>query len=383
MKIPPLITQGAQLTLAEARRYSRHVLVPEFATIGQERLKKAKVVCVGAGGLGSPILMYLAGAGVGTIGIVEFDSVEETNLARQIIHGQSDLGCSKAVSAKAKLREINPLIEVVLHEVRLDNSNAMEIFKLYDVVIDGSDNFATRYLVNDACVLLKKPCVWGSIYRFDGQASIFWSEYGPCYRCMHPVPAGDLPNCAEAGVLGVLCATIGSIQATEVIKLITGIGKPLIGSMINYDALESKFTTIEVLKDPQCRICSVNPIQTGLLNDYETVCGSSTNDEISVVELKRTMDSGEDFVLIDVREPHEFETGHISGSISIPLGNFSDADLVTTLPRNKPIILLCRSGKRSATALDLLKTAGFENAFNVRGGVIAWAQQIDSTCEVH
>ena len=383
MKIPPLISQGEQLTIAEARRYSRHVVIPEFATIGQERLKNAKVVCVGAGGLGSPILMYLAAAGVGTIGIIEFDTVEETNLARQIIHGQSDLGLSKAVSAQSKMREINPLIEVVIHEVRLDNSNVMEIFALYDVVIDGSDNFATRYLVNDACVLLKKPCVWGSIYRFDGQASIFWSDYGPCYRCMHPVPASDLPNCAEAGVLGVLCATIGSIQATETIKLITGVGTPLIGSMIIYDALESKFTTIEILKDPQCRICSVNPIQTELLNEYEAVCGPATSDEINVVELKRTIDSGKDFMLIDVRESHEFETGHIPGSISFPLGNFADTNFVTTLPRNKPIILLCRSGKRSATSLDLLKAAGFDNAFNVRGGVIAWAQQIDSTCEVY
>lgn len=383
MKIPPLISQGAPLTIAEARRYSRHVVIPGFATIGQERLKNAKVVCVGAGGLGSPILMYLAAAGVGTIGIVEFDTVDETNLSRQIIHGQSDLGRSKAISAKAKINEINPLIKVEIHEVRLDNSNVMEIFKLYDVVIDGSDNFATRYLVNDACVLLKKPCVWGSVYQFDGQASIFWSDYGPCYRCMHPVPVSDLPNCAEAGVLGVLCATIGSIQATEAIKLITGVGKPLVGSMIIYDALESRFTTIEILKDPQCRICSVNPIQLGLLDDYEAVCGSVINDEISVVELKRTIDSREDFMLIDVREPHEFETGHIPGSISLPLGNFSDANIVKTLPKDKPIFLVCRSGKRSATSLDLLKAAGFDNALNVRGGSIAWAKQIDSTCEVY
>ena len=374
---------GIALTVDEARRYSRHVLLPEFGLDGQARLKNAKVVCVGAGGLGSPILMYLAAAGVGTLGIVEFDSVDETNLSRQIIHKQSYVGLSKAQSAKATINEINPFINIVIHEVRLANTNVCEIFEQYDLVIDGTDNFATRYLINDACVLLKKPCVWGSIYRFDGQASIFWSDYGPCYRCLHPVPTSDFPSCEEAGVLGVLCATIGAIQATEAIKLITGVGSHLIGSLIIYDALEPRFSTIEVRKDPQCSICGVNPTQIGLLENYEEFCSPSRFGEISVVELKRKMDFGEDFVLIDVREPHEFEIVRIPNSVLIPLINFTDGSILSKLPRDKPIILHCRSGVRSATSLEILKAAGFSDVVHVRGGVLAWAQQIDTTCEVY
>jgi len=275
MKTPPLVTPGPALTVAEVRRYSRHLIIPDVAMAGQQRMMNAKVLCVGAGGLGSPALMYLAAAGIGTLGIVEYDTVDESNLQRQIIHGQSDIGKSKAQSAKEKIAEINPYVNVITHETRLDNSNVMEIFSQYDIIVDGTDNFATRYLVNDACVILKKPYVWGSIYRFDGQASVFWAEYGPCYRCLYPEPPppGMVPSCAEGGVLGVLCATIGSIQTTEAIKVLTGVGEPLIGSLMVYDALDMTFRKIKVRKDPNCPLCSQNPTQTALLPDYEAFCG--------------------------------------------------------------------------------------------------------------
>ena len=383
MKPPPLVDPGTQLSDDEARRYSRHVILPEMALVGQQRLKSARVVCVGAGGLGSPILMYLAAAGVGTLGIVEFDTVDVSNLQRQIIHGQSDIGTSKAQSAKAKISEINPFITVITHEVRLDNSNVLEIFSNYDLVIDGTDNFATRYLINDACVLLRKPYIWGSIFRFDGQASVFWSDYGPCYRCLHPEPAREVLNCVQGGVLGVLCASIASIQATEAIKLITGIGTPLISSLIIYDALEMSYRTINILKDPQCTLCGVHPTQTSLLADYDEFCSPAPQSEISVIELKEKIDSGDDFILIDVREPHEFEIVRIPGSHLIPLANFTDGSAVATLPRDIPIILHCRSGVRSATALAILKEAGFSDATHVRGGVLAWAKQIDTSCAVY
>ena len=279
MKTPPLVTPGPALTVDEVRRYSRHLIIPDVAMAGQQRLMNAKVLCVGAGGLGSPALMYLAAAGVGTIGIVEFDTVDESNLQRQIIHGQSDIGKSKADSAKEKILEINPYVKVITHEVRLDVDNVMEIFSQYDIIVDGTDNFATRYLVNDACVLLKKPYVWGSIYRFDGQASVFWAEYGPCYRCLYPEPPppGMVPSCAEGGVLGVLCATIGSIQTTEAIKVLTGVGEPLIGELMIYDALEMEFKKVKIRKDPNCPICSVNATQKDLLPDYEAFCGVLSN----------------------------------------------------------------------------------------------------------
>jgi len=254
MKRPPLVSPGPALTVDEVRRYSRHLIIPDVAMAGQQRLMNAKVLCVGAGGLGSPALMYLAAAGVGTIGIVEFDTVDESNLQRQIIHGQSDIGKSKAQSAKEKILEINPYVNVITHELRLDVDNVMDIFAQYDIIVDGTDNFATRYLVNDACVLLKKPYVWGSIYRFDGQASVFWAEYGPCYRCLYPEPPppGMVPSCAEGGVLGVLCATIGSIQTTEAIKVLTGVGEPLIGELMIYDAIEMDFRKVKIRKDPNC-----------------------------------------------------------------------------------------------------------------------------------
>ena len=383
MKPPPLVDPGALLSDDEARRYSRHVVIPEVALAGQQRLKNARVVCVGAGGLGSPVLMYLAAAGVGTLGIVEFDTVDVSNLQRQIIHGQSDIGTSKAQSAKAKITEINPYISVITHELRLDNSNVLEIFSNYDLIIDGTDNFATRYLINDACVLLRKPYIWGSIYRFDGQASVFWSDYGPCYRCLHPEPAGGVLNCAQGGVLGVLCASIASIQATEAIKLITGIGTPLLASLMIYDALEMSYRTIDILKDPECALCGVNPTQTSLLADYDEFCSSAPQSEIGVIELKEKIDNLDGFILIDVREPHEFEIVRIPGSRLIPLANFTDGSVLVTLPRDRPIILYCRSGVRSATALAILKEAGFSDATHVRGGVIAWAKQIDTSCAVY
>ena len=393
MNIPPLVDKGPALTVDEVRRYSRHLIIPDVAMAGQQRLMNAKVLCVGAGGLGSPALMYLAAAGVGTLGIVEFDTVDESNLQRQIIHGQSDIGKSKAISAKEKIAEINPNVNVVVHEIRLDIDNVMDIFAQYDLIVDGTDNFATRYLVNDACVLLKKPYVWGSIYRFDGQASVFWAEYGPCYRCLYPEPPppGMVPSCAEGGVLGVLCASIGSIQTTEAIKLITGIGEPLIGQLMIYDALEMSYRKIKVRKDPKCPLCSEKPSQTALLADYEAFCGvlsdaaevAVKDSTISVSDLKGKIDNKENFLLIDVREPSEFEIVRIPGSVLIPKQGFLDGSALAGLPQDKPIILHCKSGVRSAECLAILKSAGFADATHVSGGVVAWAKQIDTSLPVY
>jgi adenylyltransferase/sulfurtransferase len=393
MNIPPLVEKGPALTVDEVRRYSRHLIIPDVAMAGQQRLMNAKVLCVGAGGLGSPALMYLAAAGVGTLGIVEFDTVDESNLQRQIIHGQSDIGKSKAISAKEKIAEINPNVNVIVHELRLDTDNVMEIFSQYDLIVDGTDNFATRYLVNDACVLLKKPYVWGSIYRFDGQASVFWAEYGPCYRCLYPEPPppGMVPSCAEGGVLGVLCASIGSIQTTEAIKLIAGIGEPLIGQLMIYDALEMSYRKIKVRKDPKCPLCGDKPTQTELLPDYEAFCGvlsdaaevAVKDSTISVTELKSKIDNKENFLLIDVREPSEFEIVKIPGAVLIPKQGFLDGSALAGLPQDKPIILHCKSGVRSAECLAILKSAGFADATHVSGGVVAWAKQIDHSLPVY
>ena len=393
MNIPPLVDKGRALTVDEVRRYSRHLIIPDVAMAGQQRLMNAKVLCVGAGGLGSPALMYLAAAGVGTLGIVEFDTVDESNLQRQIIHGQSDIGKSKAISAKEKIAEINPNVNVIVHELRLDTDNVMEIFSQYDLIVDGTDNFATRYLVNDACVLLKKPYVWGSIYRFDGQASVFWAEYGPCYRCLYPEPPppGMVPSCAEGGVLGVLCASIGSIQTTEAIKLIAGIGEPLIGQLMIYDALEMSYRKIKVRKDPKCPLCSDKPTQTALLPDYEAFCGvlsdaaevAVKDSTISVTELKAKIDNNDKFLLIDVREPSEFEIVKIPGAVLIPKQGFLDGSALAGLPQDKPIILHCKSGVRSAECLAILKSAGFADATHVSGGVVAWAKQIDTSLPVY
>lgn len=390
MSLPPLVEPAAELTPDEVRRYSRHLIIPDVAMAGQKRLKNAKVLVVGAGGLGSPALMYLAAAGVGTLGIVDFDVVDESNLQRQVIHGQSDVGRSKAQSARDGVLEINPYVDVRLHEERLDSSNAMEIFADYDLIVDGTDNFATRYLVNDACVLLGKPYVWGSIYRFDGQASVFWAEHGPCYRCLYPEPPppGMVPSCAEGGVLGVLCASIGSIQVTEALKVLTGVGDPLVGRLMIYDALEMSYREVSVRKDPECPVCGKNPTVTELI-DYEAFCGAVSDEAaraaagstITAGELKSMMDSGEDFLLIDVREPAEYEIVNIPGAVLIPKGELPAR--LAELPHHKPIVLHCKTGVRSAEALALLKGAGFTDARHVQGGVTAWAQQVDRTLPVY
>ncbi|MFN2626172.1 MAG: molybdopterin-synthase adenylyltransferase MoeB, partial [Mycobacteriales bacterium] len=360
------------------------LIIPDVRMDGQKRLKNARVLAVGAGGLGSPTLMYLAAAGVGTLGILDFDVVDESNLQRQVIHGQSDIGRPKAQSAADAVREINPLVNVVLHEERLDSANALRIFADYDLIVDGTDNFATRYLVNDACVLLGKPYVWGSIYRFDGQASVFWAEHGPCYRCLYPEPPppGMVPSCAEGGVLGVLCATIGSVQVTEAIKVITGIGEPLVGTLLIYDALTMEFRSIRARKDPECAICGKNATITELI-DYDAFCGTvspeaadaARGSTITATQLKAMFDRGEDFLLVDVREPAERDIVEIPDSVLIPKGELPAR--VAELPQERPVVLYCRSGQRSADALAFLKSAGFANAQHVAGGVLAWQQQVD------
>ncbi len=389
-QVPALVEPAAQLSVDEVRRYSRHLIIPDVGMSGQKRLKNAKVLCVGAGGLGSPSLMYLAAAGVGTLGIVEFDVVDESNLQRQIIHGQSDIGRSKAESARDSVKEINPYVTVNLHEERLDSSNVMDLFAQYDLIVDGTDNFATRYLVNDACVLLGKPYVWGSIYRFDGQASVFWAEYGPCYRCLYPdpPPPGMVPSCAEGGVLGVLCGAIGSIQVTEAIKLLMGIGDTLIGRLMVYDALEMTYRTLKVRKDPNCAVCCENPTVTELI-DYEAFCGTISTEAaeaakdstISVKQLKELLDArdrGEDdFDLIDVREPNEFEIVSIPGAVLVPKGEFLSGAALSTLSQSKRTIFHCKVGGRSAEVLAVVKAAGFADATHVGGGVAAWVNQIE------
>ncbi|MEY2673030.1 MAG: hypothetical protein RLZZ508_907 [Actinomycetota bacterium] len=390
MSLPPLVEPAESLSVDEVIRYSRHLIIPDYGMAGQKRLKNAKVLCVGAGGLGSPALMYLAAAGVGTLGIVEFDTVDVSNLQRQIIHGQSDIGKSKAESARESVREINPLITVNLHEMRLDSSNVMELFAQYDLIVDGTDNFATRYLVNDAAVLLGKPYIWGSIYRFEGQASVFWAEYGPCYRCLYPEPPppGMVPSCAEGGVLGVLCASIGSIQVTEAIKVLTGIGEPLVGRLMTYDALEMNYRTLKIRKDPNCALCGPNPTVTELI-DYEAFCGSisveaaeaAAGSTITATELKEKLDERaagkRDFLLIDVREPGEYEIVNIPGAVLIPKGRILDGSALAEMPHDKPIILHCKSGVRSAECLAALKGAGFADATHVAGGVLAWVNQVE------
>ena len=386
MSLPPLVSPADDLTVEEVRRYSRHLIIPDVGKTGQRRLKNAKVLVVGAGGLGSPALLYLAAAGVGTLGVIDFDVVDESNLQRQIIHGQSDIGRPKAVSAMESIREVNPLVNVVLHEERLDSDNAMQIFEPYDLIVNGTDNFATRYLVNDACVLLGKPYVWGSIYRFDGQASVFWAEHGPCYRCLYPEPPppGMVPSCAEGGVLGVLCASIGSIQVTEAIKLITGIGEPLAGRLMIYDALEMTYRTVRVRKDPECPVCGKNPTITELI-DYEEFCGTVSEDAqqaaagstITATELKQMLDRDENIFLIDVREPNEYEIVSIPGATLIPKGEFLSGAALERMPQDKRIVLHCKSGQRSAEVLAVVKDAGFSDAVHVGGGVLGWINQVD------
>jgi sulfur-carrier protein adenylyltransferase/sulfurtransferase len=387
VSLPPLVEPADDLSVDEVRRYSRHLIIPDVGMGGQRRLKNAKVLCVGAGGLGSPALMYLAAAGVGTLGVIDFDVVDESNLQRQIIHGQSDVGRPKAESAASSIREINPLVEVIVHNEPLSTDNVMDIFAGYDLIVDGTDNFATRYMVNDAAVLLGKPYVWGSIYRFDGQASVFWAENGPCYRCLYPEPPppGMVPSCAEGGVLGVLCASIGSIQVNEAIKLITGIGDSLVGRLMIYDALEMSYRQVKVKKDPECPLCGKNPTITELLDDYEAFCGVVTDEAaeaaqgstITATELKEMLDRGDDVFLIDVREPNEYEIVSIPGATLIPKGEFLSGAALERLPQDKRIVLHCKSGARSAECLAVVQNAGFSDAVHVGGGVLAWVNQID------
>jgi len=386
VSLPPLVEPADELSVDEVKRYSRHLIIPDVGMTGQKRLKNAKVLVVGAGGLGSPALLYLAAAGVGTLGIVDFDVVDESNLQRQIIHGVSDIGKPKAESARDSIQEINPYVEVVLHQERLDSDNALDIFRPYDLIVDGTDNFATRYLVNDACVLLGKPYVWGSIYRFDGQASVFWAEYGPCYRCLYPEPPppGMVPSCAEGGVLGVLCASIGSIQVNEAIKVITGIGDPLVGRLMIYDALEMNYRSVKVRKDPECPVCGKNPTVTELI-DYEAFCGAVSEEAqeavqgstITAKDLKNMMDNDENIFVVDVREPNEYEIVSIPGATLIPKGEFLSGAALEKLPQDKRIVLHCKSGARSAEALAVVKDAGFSDAVHVGGGVLAWVNQVD------
>jgi adenylyltransferase/sulfurtransferase len=393
VSFPPLVEPAAELTIDEVRRYSRHLIIPDVGMSGQKRLKNAKVLVIGAGGLGSPALLYLAAAGVHTLGIAEFDEVDESNLQRQIIHGQSDIGKSKAQSAKESIAEANPYVDVILHEMRLDNDNVMEVFKGYDLIVDGTDNFATRYMVNDAAYFIGIPYVWGSIYRFDGQASVFapsMSPDAPCYRCLYPEPPppGMVPSCAEGGVLGVLCAAIGSIQVNEAIKVITGIGDPAIGKLVIYDALELEWRKLKVRKDPNCALCGENPTVTGLI-DYDAFCGAISDEAadaaagstISVVTLEHMLKEREegtrDFVLIDVREPNEYEINQIPGSVLIPKGEFLNGSALEKLPADKQVVMHCKSGVRSAETLAIVKGAGYADAVHVGGGVVAWVNQID------
>lgn len=378
--------EAAELVNDEILRYSRHLILPEVNLDGQKRLKAAKVLLIGTGGLGAPLGLYLAAAGVGTLGLVDFNSVDVTNLQRQIIHGTKDVGRPKIVSARETIEDINPYVEVVSYEEQFTSANAMEIAKDYDIIIDGTDNFPTRYLTNDVSVLLGKPNVYGSIFRFEGQASVFWAEHGPCYQCLYPEPPppGLVPSCAEGGVLGVLPGVVGCIQANEAIKLILGIGQPLIGRLMLFNALKMQFRELKLRKDPNCPICGENRTIHELI-DYEEFCGIrgeeapaqpvQESEEITVTELKARMDRGDKLNIIDVREPYEYAIARLPGTKLIPLGQIGER--ASELDPNQEIILHCRSGKRSADALNMLKAKGFKKLKNVIGGTLAWSDQVD------
>lgn len=376
---------AAALTPAEIQRYARHLIMPEVAMSGQQRLKAAKVLCIGAGGLGSPLTLYLAAAGVGTLGIVDFDVVDVSNLQRQIIHFTSDIGRSKVASAQEKLLAINPDLNVLRHEHPIDSSNALDLFARYDVIVDGTDNFPTRYLVNDACVLLSKPNVYGSIFRFDGQASVFFPPHGPCYRCLYPEPPPPdlVPNCAEGGVLGILPGMIGVVQATETVKLILGTGRPLIGRLLLYDALDMTVREMKVRKNPRCPICGPNPTITGLI-DYQEFCGvrgaetaaaAPAGAAITPLELKALLERGERPFILDVRNPEEITICRIAGSTVIPLPELPGR--LGELDRNQPMIVHCKSGVRSAKAITLLQAEGFSRLTNLTGGILGWIKEVD------
>jgi adenylyltransferase/sulfurtransferase len=435
----PLINQLGDLSNDEIRRYGRHVIMPEMGIEGQRRLKASSVLLIGTGGLGSPLALYLAAAGIGRIGLVDYDVVDESNLQRQIIHGQNTVGVLKVESAKQRMLDINPHLQVDIYNVPLMSDNALEIIAPYDVIIDGTDNFPTRYLVNDACVKLGKPNVYGSILRFEGQLSVFYAKEGPCYRCMfpEPPPPGLVPNCAEAGVLGVLPGVIGTMQATEGIKLITGMGDPMIGRMLLYDALEMSFTTIKIRKNPNCPVCGIPADQVELI-DYEQFCGvpahdhstfsvnesaaaaanstsastSSTNGiedslnghvdlpvpQITATQLKQRIDAGEDLYLLDVRNPPEWQIAWLEGSVQIPKpqiefavddvlsGRKAEGDTVLAeIPKDREVIVFCRSGKRSTDIINVLRELGYDptKLVNMEGGILAWARDVDTEMAVY
>jgi adenylyltransferase/sulfurtransferase len=378
---------AAALSPAEIQRYARHLIMPEVALGGQKRLKASRVLCIGTGGLGAPLSLYLTAAGVGTIGLVDFDVVDVSNLQRQVIHFTPDVGRPKVTSAAEKLRAINPELEIVRHEHPINSSNALQIFADYDVIVDGTDNFPTRYLVNDACVLLGKPNVYGSIFRFDGQASVFFPPHGPCYRCLYPEPPPPdlVPNCAEGGVLGILPGMIGVVQATETVKLLLGVGRPLIGRLMLYDALEMSFREMKVRKHPKCPLCGPNPTITSLI-DYEQFCGvrgaepapsatAADGDAITPQELKALLDRGQAPRILDVRNPEEIAICRIAGSTVIPLPELGGR--LAELDRSEELIVHCKSGVRSAKAIVLLREAGFTRLKNLSGGILAWIKDVD------
>lgn len=406
----PLVSTMADLSNEEIKRYSRHLIMPEVGIEGQRRLKAASILLIGTGGLGSPSALYLAAAGIGRIGLVDYDIVDSSNLQRQVIHGMSTVGLSKLDSAEIRLRDLNPDVVIEKYNVPLTSENALEIFEDYDVIVDGTDNFPTRYLVNDACVKLGKPNVYGSIFRFEGQLSVFYAKEGPCYRCMfpEPPPPGLVPSCAEGGVLGILPGTVGTMQATEAIKLILGIGTPMIGRMLLYDALEMEFNTIKVRKNPECPVCS-KPLDEIELIDYEQFCGVPAHDrstfsnltedeyagmqEISVQQLQQAIIAHDpNVIVLDVRDPHEWAISALPGTLRIPKGEIQQAKnavlagrklreetVLADIPQDKTILVHCRSGKRSADSINFLKEVGYNNdkMYNVAGGILAWADQID------
>ncbi len=392
MPLPPLASPGATLDRHQVERYARHILLPQVGLTGQERLAAAKVLVVGAGGLGSPALLYLAAAGVGTIGVVDADVVETSNLQRQVVHSDADVGRLKTESALDAVARANPHVTVVRHDVRLDSSNALEILRGYDVVLDGTDNFPTRYLVNDACVLLGKPHVWGSIYRFDGQVSVWWAEHGPCYRCVFPdpPPPGAVPSCAEGGVLGVLCAAIGSVQVTETLKLLLGTGEPLLGRLLVHDALAMTWDTLTVRKDPACPVCGEHPSVTALV-DYDELCGipGSAHDDrpgvpvVSAPSLAADLGSDAPPLVVDVRGPDERSIASVPGSVAIHLDAFRDgtafSDYDELASRGRRVVVMCKAGSRSAEAVRLAQAAGYADVASLDGGVLAWVHEVDPT----
>jgi len=389
----PTITETAalpELTTDDLSRYSRHLILPEVGMEGQRRIKAARVLCVGTGGLGSPLAFYLAAAGIGTLGLVDFDVVDASNLQRQIIHSTKDIGRKKLDSAEEKLTALNPAIQIIKHDTMLSSANALEIMKDYDIVADGTDNFPTRYLVNDACVLLGKPNVYGSIFRFEGQASVFATEAGPCYRCLYPEPPppGLVPSCAEGGVLGILPGLVGVIQATEVIKLILGKGDKLVGRLLLVDALKMRFRELKLRKNPECPVCGTNPTVTALI-DYEHFCGivpetpqeknvKNGIPQLTVKELKARRDAGEDIFLLDVREPYEYQIAQIGGTL-IPQNDVPNR--LSEIPRDREIIVHCRSGARSQKIAEFLKQSGYKDVVNVAGGILAWSDEIDPSVQ--